>query len=342
MLSKEDILKLAKIEKKIKSHDVAAKFGVSRQYASFLIRGLIQENKLSKIGSTNSAYYILPEFYKEADLFPSQIFRRLKNKNLHEHEVYDLILNQYPPLKQLSENVKAVLNFGFSEMLNNAIEHSKSQNIEVEISMQNRKLIFIVNDFGVGVFRNVMKKRRLKTEIEAMQDLLKGKTTTASKFHSGEGIFFTSKVCDVFTLESFGYLLVVNNKTREIFFQKPPALKRGTRVKFTVDVNSSRHLSSVFKHFTDADFGFAKTEIKVRLYTSGDGVHVSRSQARRILSGLEKFSTVVLDFDKVPSIGQGFSDEIFRVFKNRHPNTKIEPIHMNDAVQFMVNRVAKE
>ncbi len=342
MLSKEDILKLAKIKKKIKSQDIVAKFGVSRQYASFLIRALIHENKLLKVGSTNSAYYILPELYKEAGLFPSQIFKRLKNKNLHEHEVYDQILNQYPPLKQLPENVKAILNFGFSEMLNNAIEHSKSQNVEVDISMQNRKLIFIVNDFGIGVFRNVMKKKKLKTEIEAMQDLLKGKTTTASKFHSGEGIFFTSKVGDVFTLESFGYLLVVNNKTHEIFFQKPPALKRGTKVKLTIDVNSSRHLSSVFKHFTDVDFGFSKTEIKVRLYTSGEGVHVSRSQARRILSGLDKFSSVTLDFDKVPSIGQGFADEIFRVFKIRHPNIKIQPINMNEAVQFMVNRVAKE
>jgi len=342
MLQKIDILKLAKIKKKIKSQDVVTKFGVSRQYASFLIRTLIQENKLSKVGSTNAAYYILPEFLKEAGIFPSQIFKRLKNKNLHEHEVYDQILNQYPPLKQLPENIKAILNFGFSEMLNNAIEHSKSKNVEVDISMQNRKLVFIVNDFGVGVFRNVMKKKKLKTEIEAMQDLLKGKTTTASKFHSGEGIFFTSKVGDVFTLESYGYLMVVNNKTREVFFQKPLALKRGTKVKFTIDVNSNRHLSAVFKHFTDADFGFGKTEIKVRLFTSSEGVHISRSQARRILHGLDKFTTIVLDFDKVPSIGQGFSDEIFRVFKNRHPNIKIEPINMNEAVHFMISRVAKK
>jgi hypothetical protein len=108
----------------------------------------------------------------------------------------------------------------------------------------------------------------------------------------------------------------LNNKTNEVLFQKPPALKRGTKVKFTIDVSSERHLSSVFKRFTDADFGFGKTEIKVKLFTSGEGVHVSRSQARRILSGLNKFSLVILDFDKVPSIGQGFSDEIFRVFKN--------------------------
>ena len=342
MISKEDILKLAKIKKKIKSQDVVVKFNVSRQYVSFLIRSLIQDNKLIKIGSTNSAYYILPELYKETGLFPSRIFKRLTNRKLREHEIFDQIQAQYPPIKQLTENVKAILDFAFSEMLNNAIEHSKSKNIEVEISMQNRKLIFVVNDFGIGVFRNVMKKKKLKTEIEAMQDLLKGKTTTASKFHSGEGIFFTSKVGDVFTLESFGFSLVINNKTHEIFFQKPPALKRGTKVKFTIDVNSSRHLSSIFRRFTDADFGFSKTEIKVRLYTSGEGVHVSRSQARRILHGLDKFSSVILDFDKVPIIGQGFADEIFRVFKNKYPNIKIQPINMNDAVQFMINRVAKE
>lgn len=339
--SKEDVLALANIKKKLTGRDIVLRFGISRQYAALLTKALISENKLIKVGSTNSAYYILPELYKDAGLFPSKIFKRFKNKNLHEHEVYDQIIGQYPPLKELPENVKAILNFAFSEMLNNAIEHSKSENVEVEISMQNRKLTFVINDFGIGVFRNVMKKKKLKSEIESMQDLLKGKTTTAPKFHSGEGIFFTSKVGDVFTLESFGNRLVINNKTKDVFFEKPTQAKRGTRVKFSIDVGSPRHLSSIFRKFTDSEFGFSKTEIKVRLYTSGDGVHVSRSQARRILVGLEKFSSIILDFEKVPSIGQGFSDEVFRVFKSRHPSINIQAINTNDAVQFMISRVAK-
>ncbi|HLD75966.1 MAG TPA: STAS-like domain-containing protein, partial [Candidatus Norongarragalinales archaeon] len=67
-------------------------------------------------------------------------------------------------------------------------------------------------------------------------------------------------------------------------------------------------------------------------------VYVSRSQARRILSGLEKFRKILLDFDRVPNVGQAFADEVFRVFQNRHPEISIVPIQMNKAVRFMVER----
>ena len=341
-MNKNDVLTIARSRKKLKTADLVESFGVSRQYANVVINSLVQGGRLIKVGSTKRAYYILPEISHEPGIFPPRIFKRLKNNGLAEHEIFNEIENQYPPVRQLPENVKSILVFAFSEMLNNAIEHSMSKDIEVEISIQNRKLTFVVNDFGIGVFRNVMKKRRLKNETEAMQDLLKGKTTTAPKSHTGEGIFFTSKSADVFTLQSFGDLLLVNNNTHEVFFRKLPARKRGTRVKFTINVRSPRHLNTVFRTYTsDTDYGFNKTDIKVRLYTLG-GVHVSRSQARRILTGLEKFKSVTLDFDKVPMIGQAFADEIFRVFKNRHPDIKIHTTNMVEGVKFMIDRVAKE
>ena len=50
---------------------------------------------------------------------------------------------------------------------------------------------------------------------------------------------------------------------------------------------------------------------------------------------------VILDFDRVPTVGQAFADEIFRVFKNSHPEIVITSVNMNEAVQFMVERVGK-
>lgn len=338
----EEILKITRIKKKLKSKDITASLGVSRQYAVGLINDLVAKGKLIKVGSTNQAYYLLPNSINEKGAFPARISKRLKNDGLQEHEIYTDLQTQYPPTGQLSDNVKSIFNYAFSEMLNNAIEHSKSKYIEVEISVQNRKLNFVVNDFGIGAFKNVMHKKRLKTEIEAMQDILKGKVTTMPKSHSGQGIFFTSKAADVFTLESYGYILVINNKTHEVFYRMLPALKRGTKVKFTIDLNSSRHLSAIFRKFSvGTDFAFNKTEIKVKLFASGDGVHVSRSQARRILAGLNKFESIILDFDKVPTIGQAFADEVFRVFKEKHPNIEIQSINMDEAVKFMVERVGK-
>jgi hypothetical protein len=53
---------------------------------------------------------------------------------------------------------------------------------------------------------------------------------------------------------------------------------------------------------------------------------------------MEKFKVIRLDFDRVEMIGQGFADEIFRVFQNRHPEIRIEAENMNEVVQFMVQR----
>ena len=341
-MTKEDILKTAREKRKLKTSDVVAAFGISRQYASTVVNVLVQEGKLLKVGSTASAYYVPSELAGDIELFPQRIFKRLKNNNLAEHEIFFELENQYPPVHRLSENIKSILTYAFSEMLNNAIEHSGSEDVEVEISIHDHKLTFVINDFGIGVFRNVMQKRGLKDETEAMQDLLKGKTTTAPQAHSGEGIFFTSKAADTFTLQSFGKQLVVNNQAHEVFFQKLPMRKKGTKVIFTINVESARHLSTIFRKFmSKSDYSFSKTEIQVRLYDVG-GIHVSRSQARRILTGLEKFKTVILDFDQVPIVGQAFADEIFRVFKNKHPNIEVRPINMVEGVRFMIDRVAKE
>ena len=114
---------------------------------------------------------------------------------------------------------------------------------------------------------------------------------------------------------------------------------------FKISAISDRHLSEVFKKYTnladEKDYGFDKTEIRVKLYTIA-GVHISRSQARRVLSGLEKFKIIVFDFDKVPTVGQSFADEVFRVFHHKYPQIKLEVENMNEGVKFMVERSQNE
>ena len=165
------------------------------------------------------------------------------------------------------------------------------------------------------------------------------------KSHSGEGIFFTSKAGDVFTLDSFGQMLIVNNLSRDISARTTSATKRGTRVIFKINTDSNRHLNDVFKKYTNlndsSDYGFDKTEIRVKLFTSG-GVHISRSQARRILEGLDKFRVVLFDYESVPLVGQAFADEIDRVFQKRHPDIRLENENMTESVRFMVERARNE
>jgi hypothetical protein len=63
---------------------------------------------------------------------------------------------------------------------------------------------------------------------------------------------------------------------------------------------------------------------------------ISRSEATRLLHGLEKFREVVLDFKGVELVGQGFADEVFRVWSRAHPDTHFVPVNMKEPVEFMV------
>ena len=56
------------------------------------------------------------------------------------------------------------------------------------------------------------------------------------------------------------------------------------------------------------------------------------------MMGLEKFRHITLDFKRVDTVGQGFVDEVFRVFQNQHLKIEITYIHANENVEFMIRR----
>lgn len=326
------------------SPEVARFLGVSRQQAHALLRTLVRSGRLIRLGKTRSSHYL-----PSGGLLPirDEIILTLENEDLKEHEVLANVRERFVPLRLASENVRSIFEYTFSEMLNNAIDHSQSKRIEVSVAISGNTtqgdpelLSFVVRDYGVGVFRNVQQQRALISELEAMQDLLKGKVTTAPEAHSGQGIFFSSKAADRFSLRSYGWEMRIDNTLPDIFFLKDETPVEGTEVRFDVAYHSPRHLIDVFRAFEseDGEQDFDRTEIHVRLFIHGT-IHVSRSQARRILVGLDKFKRITLDFDRVPVIGQAFADEIFRVFRIRHPDIRIDVIHANEAVQFMINRV---
>lgn len=334
----QKIIDLAKRKKKFQTSYIVDALGLSRQYIARILKLMIEKGKLIKSGESKYTFYALPE---NALSLGKEIKKRFKNSSLLEDQVLSEIAGQAPYLYQ-KDNVGSIFDYAFSEMLNNAIEHSKSRYIEINVNTNNDNIVFRVRDFGIGVFKNIMSKRKLKSELEAIQDLLKGKATTAPKAHSGEGIFFTSKIADLFVLESFNTRLRIDNRINDVFVEEISPSKKGTEVCFQISKTTDKHLSDIFEQFTSKEeLGFNKTEIKIRLYILGS-IYISRSQARRVLSGLEKFKTVILDFDKVPTVGQAFADEIFRVFKIRRPEIEIIPVNMNKTVEFMVGRVAKQ
>jgi hypothetical protein len=223
-------------------------------------------------------------------------------------------------------------------MLNNAIEHSRSKWIYVKTYLEKPMICFEVTDLGIGVYNNLMRKYKVGTELDAIQELLKGKRTTAPKKHSGEGIFFTEKISDIFELEGGKSILIIDNIRNDIAVKEIPK-RKGTKVLFKINSRSRKSLTKLFNEYTDEEYKFSKTKVLVKLYEKGVD-YVSRSQARRVLYGLEKFRTIILDFNRIKGVGQGFADEVFRVFRQEHPRIEIVPKNASKTVMFMINRAS--
>ena len=285
MLTKEKILELARKNEKLVTSAIAVSFGLSRQYVNQLIASLVAENKLIKVGSTRKTFYVLPEHAKKYAQIPQfRYIKTYKNSHLEEHKVLEEIQQKIPLWQRLPENIYSIFSYAFSEMLNNAIEHSESKSIKLELLLRDHTLSFVIDDSGIGVFKSIMYKKQLASELEAIGELLKGKVTTMPKSHSGEGIFFTARAGDEFILDSYGYQLIFDNKLPDVFINQSQKKKKGTKVIFKIVINSTRHLKTVFDEYAnlseESDYGFDKTEIRIKLYTIS-GIHVSRSQARR-------------------------------------------------------------
>jgi len=100
-------------------------------------------------------------------------------------------------------------------------------------------------------------------------------------------------------------------------------------------LNSDKNLKAVFDAFTgneDENFAFNKTIVPVKLVLYEGERLVSRSQAKRILNRVERFKTVLLDFQDVDFIGQAFADEVFRVFARNNPQITLIPVNITKGV----------
>jgi excisionase family DNA binding protein len=260
--------------------------------------------------------------------------RELTLLGLAEHDVWRRVREDL----QIPRETRAgrIMAYAFTEMLNNAIDHSGSKTAAISLWITDDQWCFEIKDTGVGIFARLEEGLQLANEFEAMQELTKGKRTTDPARHTGEGIFFTSKVVDIFRLASSGIRLTFDNLRHDYAYGAVPP-EPGTLVQCQVDPRTDRAIADVFHEF-EKDEAFVRTRPVVKLFEIGT-IFVSRSEARRLLDGLaEDFESVEVDFAGVTDVGQGFVDELLRVWPATHPGKTVVPIHMNPAVEFMVRR----
>ena len=241
-------------------------------------------------------------------------------------------------IKHLSGNVQQIWSYGLSEMVNNVIDHSSAENMKVVVSQNYLTTTVMLVDDGVGIFEKIKNHFSLPSLEEAICELFKGKLTTDAANHSGEGIFFTSKMMDNFLIFSSGKIFTSSKYDDDIILDIQ-ANANGTCVLMSLSNFTHKIPKEIFDQYSNLDGSFITTRIPLK--NVFDAAPVSRSQAKRVCNRLENFEEVILDFEGVDWMGQGFAHQIFVVFQNSHPDISVVPKNMNDSVESMYKHVVK-
>lgn len=305
----------------------ADRLGISRVAANRYIQRLEDEGWIARSGPSTHPVFS-PGFKRRI----SHLYPLL---DAEEHMFWE---RDFRPFFALTPNVQNIANHGFTEMVNNAIDHSGGSSVFIRMIQDEASLRIIVFDDGIGIFKKITTALGLPDMRQALFELSKGKLTTDPSRHTGEGVFFTSRMFDDFEIEANGLRFNHHESSaHDRFDEEADVLPQGTAVFMRISTKSERTAADVYAQFTDApeDFGFSKTIVPMKLARLGDEQLVSRSQAKRLIARFDRFKIVILDFDGVSEIGQAFADEIFRVYGTAHQEVELLPKNMTEQIERM-------
>lgn len=308
---------------------IAERFGISRPAVLRHIKAMQLRGFLASTGTTRKTYSL------------GRNRERVRTYTLAGLDEWTIWTKDFSEvLAILKDNVNDIAHRGFTEMLNNAIDHSGGSDVLVAARIFDDRLEMLIADDGEGIFRRIARILELPDERLALLELSKGKLTTDPGNHSGEGIFFTSRMFDRFSIRSGNLFFSHDGEQQFDWLDEAPAFAQGTTVSMSISCNSERSAKAVYEEYYAGpeELNFNKTVVPMRLARFGNENLVSRSQAKRVTSRFEKFRVVILDFEGVPEIGQGFADELFRVFAGEHPEIELIPANCIPAVQDMITR----
>ena len=338
-----DISKLTEVDRFVLTqlpehpHDIAKytaeRFGITRQAVSRYLRRLVAVGLLTATGETRQREYGFTVLANDHIWLPI-------DADLQEDRVWTE--HVAPILAGAPESVVDICRYGVTEIVNNAIDHSGATNLGVVVEYRAPQISLMVIDQGIGIFRKIKEACGLEDERHAIFELSKGKLTTDPVHHTGEGIFFTSRMFDDFGILSGVLWVGCRRGGDDWLIEDREHPSPGTSVHMQISPFSEHTMQEVFDRYATEqdDFAFNRTHIVVALAQqcqAGEKL-VSRSQARRLMSRLDRFRDVVLDFRDVAEIGPAFADEIFRVFVHAHPSAQVTPFNTNDAVAKMISR----
>ena len=313
----------------------AEKFKISRSAVSKHLKALIEKGVLTAKGVTKARTYQLALYVDK--VFEIAVTPELQEDLVWTTDVKPLLLNNTDAIKTVID----ICDYGFTEMLNNVIDHSESKLVRVHVYIDAISIQIYIVDFGIGIFRKIQNDFHLNDPRHALLELSKGKLTSDKTKHTGQGIFFTSRMFDKFSILSGElYFSRINKKHDWLIEVEDRSEFRGTHIRMYINLSAPQTMKEVFDRYASEhdDYGFTKTHVPISLTKYDDGELVSRSAAKRLLARFSEFKEVWLDFKGVSSIGQAFADEIFRVYKASHPDVNILYSRANEDIEKMINR----
>lgn len=333
--AKEFILNNVESHPKDINRLTASTFDISRVTISKYLQELVDEGLLIATGKTKGRRYQLRDVVDERFYL-----------NVAENQQEDVVWREkvLPLLDGVKKNVLDICQYGFTEIFNNVIDHSASDFSTIAIKRNAVQISLEVLDMGAGIWNKLQSELNLLDPRHALLELSKGKLTTDEERHTGEGIFFTSRMFDKFSISS-GTLVYSKERIGDdwlIEVDDLPAME-GTGVLMEIRTTTDLTRAAVFEKFASVhhDYGFTRTHVPLKLLKYEGEELVSRSQARRLLARLEGFLEVFLDFDGITTVGRAFADEIFRVYRKDHPNIRIIAVRMTQEVEEIIGRVTE-
>ena len=129
----------------------AEHFQISRAAVARHIALLVNRKIIRTTGNTKARLYALVPSIEERF--------GLSTIGLEEDVVWREKVS--PLLVDIPENVRTICNYGFTEMLNNAIDHSESEPVHVSVLVDSANIYLWIRDFGIGVFKKLMRDLHL-------------------------------------------------------------------------------------------------------------------------------------------------------------------------------------
>jgi hypothetical protein len=225
----------------------AKHFNLTRQAINLHLQRLWDDSHWVRRGKTRQTRFFLA---------PTRTWQKCYPREQSESDVWDA--DVLPQLSDLPENALDIWRYCFTEMFNNAVDHSSGTRTTVQLKRTAVNAEIAIVNNGVGIFKKIQHAMKFADVRDAALELAKGKFTADPAGHTGEGMFFTSKMLDAFDIWSGGSYFIADS---------PMKNTKGIAIWMKLRNTSDRSRKEVYEAYTSPEdnYAFDRTVVPVKM-----------------------------------------------------------------------------